>query len=338
MMILGATHLRADDGAASIAAGGIVVMRHEPRITMAKEVLQISAKKVIVDYDFRNNSDQDITTEVAFPIPDYEFDLGRTGSQQGFDDFELSIDNVPAHYLVEARALVKDHDYTDLLAKMQVDIASYGHGIPLDSSGRATAKSRDLQALTDAQRRQLESLGLIAQDCDQNEKNCIDEPLWKVRKKYYWQQSFPAHKVVHIRHEYRPVLGSENSVAYGMGTHPNKDAMQEIKSFCLDGALQTMLQRIADGQDKDKTAFYEYVDFILTTANTWKTPIEDFTLIVERPRWKNNQGENDLGDYVSFCWDGPVTKIDADHFSAHTVNLVPARELRIGFFGVERRR
>src|SRR3974390_1825434 len=107
MMILGATHLRADDGAASIAAGGIVVMRHEPRITMAKEVLQISAKKVIVDYDFRNNSDQDITTEVAFPIPDYEFDLGRTGSQQGFDDFELSIDNVPAHYLVEARALVK---------------------------------------------------------------------------------------------------------------------------------------------------------------------------------------------------------------------------------------
>ncbi|HEY6373419.1 MAG TPA: DUF4424 family protein [Candidatus Sulfotelmatobacter sp.] len=56
---------------------------------------------------------------------------------------------------------------------------------------------------------------------------------------------------------------------------------------------------------KDKTASDNYVDFILTTANTWKTPIEDFTLIVERPHWKNNRGESDLGDYVSFCWDGP---------------------------------
>jgi len=38
----------ADDGAASIAAGGIVMTR-EPRITMAKEVLFISTDKVKVD-------------------------------------------------------------------------------------------------------------------------------------------------------------------------------------------------------------------------------------------------------------------------------------------------
>ena len=42
LMIMGATQLYADDGAASIAAGGIVVMKRETRITMAKEVLQIS--------------------------------------------------------------------------------------------------------------------------------------------------------------------------------------------------------------------------------------------------------------------------------------------------------
>ncbi len=51
------TAVYADDDAASIAAGGIVVMKHEPRIVMAKEVLNISPKKVIVDYDFRNDSD-----------------------------------------------------------------------------------------------------------------------------------------------------------------------------------------------------------------------------------------------------------------------------------------
>jgi hypothetical protein len=57
--------LHADDGAASIAVGGLVVMKREPRVAMAKEVLQISPTKVIVDYDFRNNSDEDITTSVS---------------------------------------------------------------------------------------------------------------------------------------------------------------------------------------------------------------------------------------------------------------------------------
>jgi hypothetical protein len=61
----------ADDSAASIAAGGLVA-RRETRIVMAKEVLEISPTKVIVEYDFRNDTDEDVTTEVAFPIPPYE--------------------------------------------------------------------------------------------------------------------------------------------------------------------------------------------------------------------------------------------------------------------------
>ena len=88
LLILAAVYLHADDGAASIAEGGLVVMKREPRITMAKEVLQISSKKVVVDYDFRNDSDQDITTDVAFPIPDYGYDwdgqgIGLTISSSG---------------------------------------------------------------------------------------------------------------------------------------------------------------------------------------------------------------------------------------------------------------
>jgi len=58
-------------------------MKRERRIAMAKEVLQISATKVIVDYDFRNDSDEDITTAVAFPIPDYEM-TEQEPSKQGF--------------------------------------------------------------------------------------------------------------------------------------------------------------------------------------------------------------------------------------------------------------
>jgi hypothetical protein len=69
-----------------------------------------------------------------------------------------------------------------------------------------------------------------------------------------------------------------------------------------------------------------YVDFILTTANAWKTPIEDFTLIIE-----HRNPPNLSTPYVSFCWSGPVEKLDANRFSAHIANLVPTNELRVGY-------
>jgi len=71
--LLAVSSARPDDGAASIRAGGLVLKR-EARITMAKEVLRIGWNSVAVDYEFRNDTDEDVTTEVAFPIPPYKSD------------------------------------------------------------------------------------------------------------------------------------------------------------------------------------------------------------------------------------------------------------------------
>jgi hypothetical protein len=322
LAMLATIPLYADDGAASIAAGGIVVMGREPRIVMAKEVLQISMGKVIVDYDFRNDSDEDITTDVAFPIPDYDLDnVNLTIKEQGFDDFRLWVDDAPTHFQTEVRAFLKGRDVTRLLTSMHVDIAGFGH------AGNATApdESPEIQRLNSSQRKQLEQAGLIDHDST--------APKWKVRKKYYWKQTFPAHKSVHIKHVYSPRVGSENSIKYGLadGT-TDTQSINALKGYCIDGRLLTTLKKIANSKDKD--APYFNVDFILTTANTWKTPIEDFTLIIERPHLKApNQPSS--ASYVSFCWDGPIEKIDPDHFLAHAVNFVPKKELSIGFFDVE---
>ena len=336
MSIIAATvPLRADDGAASIAAGGVVVMTREPRISMAKEVLQISASKVVVDYDFRNDSDEDITTEVAFPIPNYglgDDELDR--SRQAFDDFKLWIDGTPARYQIEARAFLKGTEYTKLLTRMHFGIATFGYR-PSSPSSAELPQNRDIRRLTADQRRKLEKVGLIDEH---------DEPLWKVQKKYYWQQTFAAHKSVHIRHVYKPILGNSNALdlsappvadpkspALGAAILADyKESQAEVKSLCIDDELRPTLQKIVDGATQ--TAGDSYIDFILTSANTWKMPIEDFTLIVERPHWKG-----DSYDYVSFCWDGPITKVDDDHFRVHATNLVPAKELRIGFIGVSER-
>jgi Domain of unknown function (DUF4424) len=315
-MMLVAVRLFADDGAASIAVGGVVAMKREARIAMAKEVLQISGSKVIVDYDFRNDSVEDITTDVAFPIPAYSLAMeDGLPSDLGFDSFRLWIDGKPTRYQIEARAYLKDTEFTRLLTSMKVDVATFGHASSNDNSS-------DIKNLSAVQRKKLESVGLI---------DTYGVPYWQVRKKYYWKQTFPAHKTVHIRHEYSPFLGSSNSITYGMGSTPDPSSAEELKNFCIDDRLHATLQQIVNSKDRD--APYSYVDFILTTANTWKTPIEDFTLIVERPHYKDS-----FASYVSFCWDGPVTKTDADHFLAHTTNLIPKNELRIGFFNVEKRR
>lgn len=325
-VLLFAPSLGADDGATSIAAGGIV-MKHEPRISMAKEVLRISPSKVIVDYDFRNDTAADVTTTVAFPVPLYELDWDQHFlSQVGFNDFQLAIDGKPVHFEVEARAYLKGRDVSTPLRRLQIDIASFGH---FDEQSHV---ARDIRRLTKPQRASLVRAGLLAKETDE------DEGLWKVKKNYFWQQTFPAHAVVHIWHQYTPVLGNTNSVSYGLdsirkGLYKD-DSAKELESLCVEPKLRESLGKLSDSitnrtHDNIGTPWPSYVDFILTTANTWKRPIEDFTLVVDRPHATRKQHT-----VVSFCWNGPITNSSPDEFLAHAANLVPTKELRVGFITI----
>jgi len=88
----------ADDSAASFAAGGLVA-RQENRIVMAREVLRIGLSKVEVDYDFRNDTDEDVTTEVAFPEPPFGQSVAPGDPDKAdFSDFMLEINGKPAAY------------------------------------------------------------------------------------------------------------------------------------------------------------------------------------------------------------------------------------------------
>jgi hypothetical protein len=113
----------------------------------------------------------------------------------------------------------------------------------------------------------------------------------------------------------------------------------DLTSFCLGLPLaknmtasihQDLINLPAD-PDPPIELWMQWVDFILTSANTWQRPIEDFTLTVERP--KPEHGGRVL---VSFCspQNGKVVKLDTDHMQVHLTNFVPATELHIGFFEV----
>ena len=325
---------QADDSAASIAAGGLVP-RRETRIVMAKEVLRISNKKVAVDYYFRNDSAQDVITEVAFPVPPYKDDTDApTASLQPFSDFRLFVDEKPAAFQAEARATLNGKDVTGTLIANKVDIASFGHYE--DSSGSdSLPRIRDFARLSKAHQKRLSALGLF--DSDPPMAN------WTVHLQYHWTQTFPAHSTVHIRHEYTPVVGFSYMTAEALELALNPGVAKEenqsrwkdsgadvVTGFCpKPQLLRGLIHRLKETQmPEERGIFYpRWVDFILTTANSWQRPIEDFTLIVERPQ--TSDGEQ---SFVSFCSPGPVEKLDANHFRVHLTNFVPSAELHIGFF------
>ncbi len=313
-----------DDGAASIANGGLVT-RREIGVTMAKEVLRIGWDSVVVDYDFRNDTDHDITTEAAFPIPPYQLQWSEfTTSKQGFDDFRLWVNGQPTQFQTEVKASLHGRDVTGILRRDHIDIASFGH---IDNNH----VTRDLLTLSQSQRQALLKAGLI--DSLQSDS----EATWTVEKKYYWLQRFPAHSTVRIRHTYTPVTGFQLMGSMDVDQLPKllsekspEYPMDIVRTMCPD---QPFLDRLYAREEGDRSHLLQvggpglrWVDFILTTANTWKQPIEDFTLIVDRPH-----GPKDGQVLVSFCSPGKIRQTGANEFEVHVKNFVPTRELRIGF-------
>ena len=333
---------RADDSSASIAAGGLVP-RRETRIVMAKEVLEIGPTKVVVDYDFRNDTGQDVTTEVAFPVPSYTNEYPETDlTEQSFQSFKLWVDGKPVHFEVEAKATLNGKDVTAALNANQIDIPTLGHFVDkVAANGTDQAATGDFDRLPKPVKDQLLKAGLFENDGDG-----FIRALWTAHVQYHWTQTFPAHSTVHIRHEYTPVEGGELMLIdtlenVSQHKQPTGDAdtvkyelqdMRRLEGLCPDPSLLSgMIRRMeSSGPGYGQYAHPRWVDFILTSANTWKQPIEDFTLIVLRgkPEEENTQV------FVSFCppQNAKVEKLDAGRFQVHLTNFVPTAELRIGFF------
>jgi hypothetical protein len=297
-----------DGSATSTPAGGIQLTR-EPRISMEKERLTISKSKITVEYEFLNTSDRDITTEVAFPVPPYVLLLDDPEPDRGLDDFRIWVGGQPVQYQTEAKAMRGGQDYGGLLRSLGADIVGFGHFSwgPKDD----TPMSRDIQKLSSSQQSNLAHLGLIDPE--------VKLPNWTVVKTYHWRQTFPARKPIQVRHEYKPVLGLGRTFGEGLkgadqvlGPHSvlgdqgrEKYAYEnqgdvKFSDACVDAPLMKVLMTAANRKNKEgyfRDVYAYWVDYILTTANTWKTPIRDFELVIERP--KPEQSTSHF--YVSLC-------------------------------------
>lgn len=99
----------ANDSVAALGAGGIVIGKTDS-ITMEKEDLFISESKIRVSYLFRNTSNQDITTRVAFPVPEFpespDMDIGLDVNSNNPMGFSVKVDGKKVPFDTE----IKKHD------------------------------------------------------------------------------------------------------------------------------------------------------------------------------------------------------------------------------------
>ena len=325
----------ANDGAASLAAGGIQ-LRKEARISMEKERLSISVRKITVEYEFRNNSKQDITTEVAFPIPEYSSTLDTFNAPPDFPDFRLWIDEQAIPPRTDVQALVKGVNKAEHLTHFGIDIVHFGGY----EKYQEYAGEYQVLGLSEAAQRELLEAGLIS--------GPDKKPAWTVHVAHYWTITFPAQKTVQVRHEYTPVTGQAQipwdyfqSLESQKSAVPSNDsariAAALTRQACFDTRNEKRRARPAQRPNlqlstRDLATWgstfvvIDFVEYILTTANTWKGPIKDFQLEVDT---SNPWGIQPL--LVNFCWDGPVQRLDNHHLSARKRDFVPKNELSVFF-------
>jgi hypothetical protein len=335
MLLLASWSFRveANDAAVESAAGGLQ-LRSEGRVAIIKERLSITKKvispdsggtsnsqneyRVIVEYEFLNESKADVATEVAFPLPEFGYPWEDLIQDRRVKGFKLEVDGKELPYATEVRAVAGGHDVTDLLN---------GYGIEIETFGRfdhtlSDAKQNPYQVLqlSGEKRTSLKAAGAIGDD-----RGHDSVPLWTVAATHHWKQVFPAGKILKVRHEYNAIPGFSYDPEL-------REYLSGLEDGCFDAGLIRSLEAAQKRAPKDEAGqvliFGDWVKYILTTAKTWKMPIRDFELIVERPP----------GQFVSFCWDGKVEKLSETRFRATARDFMPTRELMVYFFTVENSR
>jgi hypothetical protein len=298
----------ADDSSAALGAGGIVFTNTTP-IRMAAEDLYLSPKEVRVRFVFVNDTDRDVATLVAFPLPDLdtaEFWGSSVGTMTddpvNFVGFKALVDGKAVAFKIEQRAFVKGRDVTAVIAAT---------GLPINPV--ADEGYRKLDALPSAAHQRLVAAGAAETD------GTDYVPQWLVRTKFYWPQVFPARKTVVIEHSYQPVTGQS---FFGAEQASDKDAVQ---GFCIDPptaariVAQSTARKHANPDSGGYLNAYE-TDYILKTADNWRGPIGRFHLVLDKLAPDN---------VLTLCWPAPLAKTGPTTFESTLTDFAPARDIRM---------
>ncbi len=310
---------RANDSTAHLAAGGLALSRNDA-IEMRSEDLFVSRREVRVRYRFYNRTGEDVTTLVAFPLPEItapsdtnNFNVPVFNANTNFLDFHTTVDGRPVSMQVEQRAFALGVDRTDLLKRLGLPIAPHNAALP-----------KLIVRLPAAAQKELRELGMIRYEeySTGGPMQRVGEPLWSARTTYYWKQTFPAHQEIVIEHSYKPSVGGSVQTSVGAKYETEQMRREYRERYCVDPPfLRAVLAMQRRHETRDGNAVIgEYrLGYILKTGANWAGTIRRFHLTVDKGAPDN---------LVSFCMDG-VRKVSPTRFEVTKADFWPQRDLDV---------
>lgn len=282
LIFCSALSARANDTSGYVLPAGGVAFQKQDGIKMQTEALYIRPGRIEVNYLFENTTDKDITTRLFFPLPpisavsDY---YGDTRDAKHQFDFKLWVNGNPRP---------RQTHFSLTHAQREVpSVALQLWRTPEESLDETTFHERvsalpekDRQTL--AEGKYLQWGGLFVHNKKTNEWEegqgwtiTMQDSIWKKHISYSWEQTFPARQTIAVRHTYVP-------------SHKNTNTGRPF-SKCIDPESQTYTAFVSLPENernhpwKERLEAANYLEYILTTANNWQGPIENFNLLVESP-------------------------------------------------------
>jgi hypothetical protein len=303
----------ANDSTAETAAGGLVLTRSDS-IDMVSEDLFVSEKAVRVAYVFRNRAPHDETVTIAFPMPDRQLLAENYQDVALPSGFRTLVEGRPVAMQVERKALLKGRDVGGTLAALKVPLNGDKIGAALD-------------ALPAADRARLLRLGLAETDEYDDGHGMTKHlvPAWTVRETFYWRQTFPAGRDLHVEHSYVPGTGgSVGTMLVDRKARAGAEGRRMIADYCLDSDFLASIDRRAAATRAEFAILPEKrIGYVLTTGANWRSPIGRFRLVVDKGAADN---------LVSFCGEG-IRKISPTRFEMAKSNWRPERDLKVLIVG-----
>lgn len=311
-----ATPALANDTTAQLGTGGLIFVRTDA-VAMESEDLFISPDEVRVDYVFKNISDVDVESIVAFPMPDITpSPYGNVSipdmASDNFLDFTVTIDGKSLQPALDQRAFAAEVDVTEELKAAGVPLFPYG-----DASAEAVAKAPE------ATRADWISRGIIMIDTYDVGEGMKDHyvPIWKLKSTYWWRMAFPADKPVKVRHTYKPSVGGTVGLTFvNDGSVGGEQRDLYRTKYCMDASFERAVQKAVDGAKEGTSPFYEnWISYVLVTGGNWATNIGDFKLTIDKGA---------ASSLVSFCGEG-VKKTGPTTFEMTAEDFYPEKNVEI---------
>ena len=311
-----ATPAIANDSMAELSAGGLIYVRTDA-VAMESEDLFISLDEVKVDYIFRNRTDADVESVVAFPMPDMEANPHANialpqDMVDNFLGFTATVDGQAVEPTLDQRVFAAEVDVTEELKAASVPLFPFGDAV-----------EAAIAALPQATRDDWVARGILTIDTYDVGQGMTDHyvPTWTLKSAYWWRMSFAAGQPVRVSHSYAPGVGGSAGLSFIDNGRPGGDIHRQYQEkYCMDASFDRAIQKLIQRAGGDYPPYYEsWISYVLTTGQNWATTIEKFRVTIDK---------GDPSTLVSFCGSG-VKKTGPTTFQMTAENFYPSKDLHI---------